>query len=304
MPPGDMLLSIVILSWNRRDDLRTTLEHVLQDEYRPGEIFVVDNGSTDGSAEMVNTVFPHVRLVQLPDNFGIEGLNVGLRAAKGEIIVLLDDDSYPASGALRQLVEIFQNDASLGVAACRITGPRDWDTTWPWRDPGAEVPTFVGCGVGIRRAALDRAGLFDRSFFLYQNEIDLAARIMAAGYTVRYFPDIVFVHAVSPANRPSLRADYYDTRNLLWVIWKYFPFGQALWLSLRVAGEGVGYRLMRRDLSRACAVGRAVWEAAAVLPGLPRSVLRTEIRRKLLMYIDRWYPPLWSWLQARLLRWQ
>lgn len=305
MSPANPLVSIVILSWNRRVDLATTLQEVRRQRYTPYEVIVVDNGSTDGSPTMVRESFPDVRLVALPTNVGVEGLNVGLRAANGALIVLLDDDSYPVPDALEALVGVFQRDPQLGVAACKILGPSGREDGWPWREisGGAEVPTFIGCGVGLRRAALDRAGLFDGAFFLYQNELDLAARIMEEGYAVRFFPEIQFVHAVSPSNRVSFRSDYYDTRNLLWIIWKYFPRAQALRLSLRVALERIGYRLLRGDLGRSWAVVRGIGGAFTARSTLLTSkVLSPKTRKQLLTFIEWWHPPLWPWLQARLHR--
>ncbi len=226
MPSGSLRLSVVVLSWNRREELRRTLACACPEACAAGEVIVVDNGSRDGSAEMVRRCFPEVRLLALPENVGIQGLNVGLRAARGEVIVLLDDDSSPLPGALAQVAAAFRQDPALGIAACRIDGPPGWwEATWPWdgAERRAEVPTFVGCGAGLRRAALARAGEFDGAFFLYQNELDLAVRVAGSGYTVRYFPEIRFVHAVSPSHRTSRRADYYGLRNLLWILWKYLP---------------------------------------------------------------------------------
>ena len=305
MPSADPLISVVILSWNRKADLSTTLQAVARQSYRGGETIVVDNGSTDGSPEMVRTLFPEVRLITLPENAGIEGLNVGLRAARGEIAVLLDDDSYPVAGTFERLVMAFQHDSRIGIAAGRIVGPLD--AVEPERSdrqqPEAErdVPTFVGCGVGLRRAALERAGLFDSTFFLYGNELDLAARVMEAGFAVRYIPGAVFVHAVSSANRTSFRREYYCMRNLLWVIWKYFPLREAVPLSLRVTALGVGYRLSRRDLRRVWGVLRGVGGALAGRRSpLDRRVVSRETRQRLLTYIDEWYPPPWAWLRGRL----
>ncbi len=311
MRPGDPLLSAVVLSWNRRSDLERTLEHVCREvsslrgegDFARGEIVVVDNGSTDGSAGMVRARFPEVRVLALPANVGIEGLNAGLRAARGEILVLLDDDSYPLPGALGALVDAFRRDPGLGVAACRIDGPPGWwEAKWPWHrvEPGAEVPTFIGCGAGIRRAALERAGYFDAAFFLYQNELDLAARIVDAGYTVRYLPESRFVHAVSASNRTGLREEYYGLRNLLWIIWKDFPPAEAVWLALRVMAARAAYCVRRGDLRRLWAAARSVAAAAVRVGGIARRPLSRRARQTVRAYLDLWFPPLIPWARSRL----
>lgn len=302
---ASLTLSVVVLSWNRRAALRETLQRLGQEASPPPEVIVVDNGSTDGSADMVRVEFPGVRLVALPHNVGIEGLNVGLRTAQGTVVVLLDDDSYPLPGALPLLTEAFRRDPALGIAACQIVSPSGqpaeaWLSGTP---PGASVPTFIGCGAGIRRTAAARVGFFDRAFFLYGNELDLAARVMDAGYAVRYFPQIRFVHAVSPVNRTSFRREYYGIRNLLWTLWKYFPRGQALRLAARAAAGTLGYRMLRGNVRGALAVLRGI--CAAFRPpreALRRQPLTEDTRRRLLTHIDQWYPPLWPWLRAHVRR--
>jgi GT2 family glycosyltransferase len=303
MPSGSLRLSVVVLSWNRREELRRTLARVCPEACAAGEVVVVDNGSRDGSAEMVRRCFPEVRLLALPENVGIQGLNVGLRAARGEVIVLLDDDSSPLPGTLAQVAAAFRQDPALGIAAGRIDGPPGWwEATWPWdgAERGTEVPTFVGCGAGLRRAALARAGEFDGAFFLYQNELDLAVRVAGSGYTVRYFPEIRFVHAVSPSHRTSRRADYYGLRNLLWILWKYLPRVEAARLGARVVGERAAYCLLRRDLRRLWTVVRGAWAAAAGRASVARRPLPPPARGFLRAYVDLWFPPPLGWARARL----
>jgi GT2 family glycosyltransferase/glycosyltransferase involved in cell wall biosynthesis len=297
MRPGDPTLSAVILSWNRRAELRTTLTRLAALPDRPAETIVVDNGSTDGSPETVAREFPDVRLITLPRNIGIEALNAGFRAARGDVIVLLDDDSYPMPGALSLLARAYRDEPALGVAAGRISGPPGWwDAKWSWHDVprGGDVPTFIGCGAGIRRAALERTGGFDGRFFLYQNESDLSARMIDAGFAVRYFPDIAFVHAVSAVNRKNWREEYYGLRNLLWMFAKYFPRLEAGRLSARVVAERIAYCILRRD-------PRSLWIAvraagAALRPPAPlgRRVLSKPARERLLAYVNLWYPPVTS----------
>ena len=306
MPAASPALSIVILGWNRREELRATLARVWSETAAfdgRTEIIVVDNGSSDGSAHMVRGGFPNVHLLVLPRNVGIEGFNVGLRAARGEVIVLLDDDSYPLPGTLTQVWAAFRRDPALGIAAGRIDGPPGWwERKWPWRiaDAGTEVPTFIGCGAAIRRTALARAGEFDRSFFLYQNELDLAARVADAGYAVRYFPECRFVHAVAASNRPNLREDYYGLRNLLWILWKYFPSAVAARLCMRVVGERIAYCLFHCDLKRLWTAARSVSAAMAGGISIARSPLSPPARERILVYVDLRFPPPLAWIRSRL----
>lgn len=302
MPSGELTISAVILSWNRMAELRTTLQTLAAAPDPPLEVIVADNGSTDGSPEMVAREFPSVHLIALPRNVGIEALNAGFRAARGDVIVVLDDDSRPEPGALARLAEVFSSEPALGIAACRVSGPPGWwEKKWHWHGArrGTEVPTFIGCGAGIRRAAIERAGGFDGRFFLYMNESDLAARVIDAGFTVLYFPDITFVHAVSPVNRKNWREEYYGLRNLLWVLGKYFPRLEAGRLGTRVVMERFGYCLFHRDVGSLWIAARAVWAALFPSPRLHRRLLSKPAREHLLTYIELWYPPVLWWLSPR-----
>ncbi len=88
------LVTVNILSFNRREELRNTLTKVFEQDYKNIEIIVVDNASSDGSSEMVKNEFPDVQLIQLEENIGIAGWNEGFKAAKGVYVLVLDDDSY------------------------------------------------------------------------------------------------------------------------------------------------------------------------------------------------------------------
>ena len=110
-------LSIVIVNWNSRDDLRACLESLAAQTYRDLEILVVDNGSTDGSAAMVSASFPACRLLAQPGNIGFaEGCNRGIEAATGEWVATLNNDCVAEPGWAQAIVE---------AAAARARDVRD-----------------------------------------------------------------------------------------------------------------------------------------------------------------------------------
>ncbi|WP_328597362.1 glycosyltransferase family 2 protein [Heliobacterium mobile] len=111
------IVSVVILNWNRRNDLREGLIRLREQSYQPLEIIVVDNGSTDDSVEMVKRDFPEVHVIETGENLGVEAYNRGFLHATGEYIVILDDDSFPAVDAIGKMVEQFRRDPQLGVVA-------------------------------------------------------------------------------------------------------------------------------------------------------------------------------------------
>ncbi|ABZ83338.1 glycosyl transferase, family 2 [Heliomicrobium modesticaldum Ice1] len=127
------LVSVVILNWNRRNDLKEGLTRLREQPYRPLEIIVVDNGSTDDSVAMVRAEFPEVRLIETGKNLGVEGYNAGFRQARGEYVLILDDDSFPAYDAITRMVSRFQADPRLGVVAFDV---RSYDQFVQWEQQG------------------------------------------------------------------------------------------------------------------------------------------------------------------------
>ena len=227
MKNRDPLVSVVMLAWNRKDEVRDSLTHVFESTYSNMEVIVVDNGSSDGTAAMIEKEFPEVKLIRLPRNIGIEGFNVGFANAKGEYVVVLDDDSYPAPDAIQRMVVRFREE-EIGIIAFRIEHPSTGAlTTKNWPEISSRM---VGCGAGIRKSTLDAVGYYDPDFFLYANDYDLPIRVWDAGQRVVYDDSIVAYHAFSPKKRTGGRNIYFGTRNGIWFDFKHLP------MSLLVIG--------------------------------------------------------------------
>src|SRR3954463_7989960 len=145
-------VTIVFLVFNRREELRESLGRMLVDsDYKPGRVdaIVVDNGSTDGSAQMVRDEFPAVRLIELEENVGVSGWNAGFAVAQGDFILVLDDDCYLPADGLRRAVAAAEEHAadfvSFGVASTR-----DPDRLFTEESPMG-LMSFWGCACLIRR---------------------------------------------------------------------------------------------------------------------------------------------------------
>ena len=87
---------------------------------------------------------------------------------------------------------------------------------------------FNGAGAGFRKDLFNMIGGYPEEVFLYWNEMDLAIRVLEEGYSIVEFPDIISYHKFAPTNRTSTRGPFYYTRNLYWIIWKYFPFNKMV----------------------------------------------------------------------------
>lgn len=211
-------VSIVLATHNRREVVLHTLDQLESRglERRRYEIIVVDNASTDGTAEALRGR-AGVTVRRLARNLGSCAKAVGVRQAAGGVILLLDDDSFPRPGCIERLLRRFASDPNLAAAGFTVHLP---DGS---QECAALPHVFVGCGVGLRRRALEEVGGLDRSFFMQAEEYDLSFRLLQAGWGVEVFADLQVDHLKSPQARRSERTTFYDVCNNLRVIARYLP---------------------------------------------------------------------------------
>ncbi len=237
-PAGSELLVVVVLSFNKREATLRCLESVSRMRYAPREVLVVDNGSSDGSAEAVARAHPDAHLVRSPVNLGAPGgRNLGIREATRRFpyayLLFLDDDALADESLATELVAALRQDPRAGLAT-----PKAYRTGSPGviasaggmqvrlgrgsiadigageRDEGqyegsALVDSCVGFAVLARREALEAAGGFDEAFNPYGwEEVDLSLRVRQAGYSIRYAPRAVVHHAGGTPGRGKRLAHY------------------------------------------------------------------------------------------------
>jgi len=249
------LVSFVILTHNRRDQLVHTIMSARNQQYPKLEIVVVDNASTDGTAEFVRSCFPSVKVVANRKNVGTAtGRNRGIEASSGEFIVFLDDDCVlEGDAAVGSVVTNFRADPECGAVAFRIADPRT-GKEWPYSlRVGPEVPMVYECarfctgGVAIRRKTLEEVGLFWEPYFIGGVDTDLALRIVASGWRIMRRTDVQVWH---PSPKPGAplnpeREIYFKVRNSIWLALRVIPltlmlsllvprFGRALSLAIRM----------------------------------------------------------------------
>jgi len=192
------LVTVNILSFNRKDELRNTLTKVYEQDYKNIEVIVVDNASSDGSAEMVKSEFPKVQLIQLEKNIGIAGWNEGFKVAKGEYVLVLDDDSYPLQETIRAGVNLIEQEDTTGIIAYKI-----FNTFLQRLEENFNIEkpySFIGCGAIIKKSLIEKVGGYNNSYFLYHNELDFAACSLNLGYGIKLSDEIV-IHNFNSLNR-------------------------------------------------------------------------------------------------------
>lgn len=253
---------MVVVNWNGAAHLPDCLGSIARQSYPSLQIIVVDNGSTDGSVEILRSTYGNrVHLIESPVNLGFaSGNNLGIRAATGAYVALLNNDAVADAGWVEALVQAAEADPRVGMCASKIyvrgqpgvldsaglllsrdgvgrgRGRLERDDGRFAREEDALVPS--GCAALYRRAMLDAIGLFDEDFFAYCEDTDLGLRGRLAGWRCRYVPGAVVFHTYSGSSAPySPFKAFQVERNRIWVVVKCFP------LSL-MAGS-VGYTLAR-----------------------------------------------------------
>ncbi|MBL8963867.1 MAG: glycosyltransferase [Phycisphaerae bacterium] len=207
-------LSIIVLSYNRRDDLRRTLADLAAGPATAGlEVIVVDNASTDGSAGMVVGEFPGVRLLALRQNIGVGGFNRGVAESSGDMVLVLDDDARPDPGSLDAARRWLADHPRGGAVALLPRHPVSGQSEWPFatsatcRAGSCRVDSrwpVMGSGNLVRRKAWDAVGGYEERFFLYRNDTDLAMKLLASGREVAFCSSWIVWHD-SPAARSKSR---------------------------------------------------------------------------------------------------
>src|SRR4051812_2854612 len=292
---GAPSVSAVIVTWNRRDAVELVLDRLAALPVDEG--LVVDNGSQDGTAEAGGSRGGNVRLLEQGGKAGIAARKRGAGEASGELLLMLDDDSYPLEGAIETLVERFVADPALGVAGGLV---RDVDSdgnvirstelgTFDWwlrggrkGDPPPEgFPAFFfpeGASLLRRDAYLEVGGFFEPYFYL-SSEIDLATRLLAAGWDVRYVPQAAFDHLKAAGGRSSDRALYFRIRNHLWYLWLRFPAHVAVPRSLGYLAFDLADATYQRHPGAWARAVRDAWRQRELVSGQRRPVSRSVRRR-------------------------
>lgn len=255
----DENVSIVMITRDRGEQIRTALAHLLKLPERP-RIIVVDNGSSDSTADIARGMGSVVEVIRLEQNLGGAGRNIGVLKAQTPYIAFSDDDSWWEPGALQRAVELFEMYPSIGLIAARIlVGPeRRLDdlcrvmqrSEAPLREHGitceAGIPVvgFAACGAILRRTAFLEAGGFDRRLGVGGEEHILALDLLRNGWQLAYVDEIVAYHHPSPVRDRGKRKRL-EARNLLWSAWLRRPAGTAFsqtWRVIKLSGRDSDYR--------------------------------------------------------------
>jgi len=308
------LASVVIPNWNGAHHLPVCLESLRRQTHPDVEVIIADNGSTDESLELLarhqngrserlmvrhqngrserlmvrhqngrserllERDYPHVQVLALGENRGFAGAcNAGMQAARGEFVVLLNNDTEADPRWLEQIVAAFQRHPGAGIVASkmllfdqrdtfhtagdfyRVDGTPGNRGVWQ-KDTGQydhEEYVFSACGgsAAYRKTMLDQIGLLDEAFFFSCEDVDLAWRAQLTGWRCIYAPQAIVYHKLS-ATGGGVTASFHDGRNFIYLLAKDYPgdlwrthWRAILRAQLRVAAEAL--RAWRGEAARA-----------------------------------------------------
>ena len=249
-------LSIVIVNFRTKDNLRVALSSVYASRTAyVYEVFVVDNDSRDGSAEMVEQEFPWVNLVRNINNGFSKANNLGLNCCSGRFVLILNPDTRLGSDVLQTCVDYLDAHNDIGALSCRVVlgdgkldkaarrsfpdpisalyrlsglallFPRsrtfaNYNLTFLPDDQASDVDAISGCFMLIPKRVLDEVGLFDERFFMYGEDLDLCLRIKRAGYRIRYYPAVSMVHYKRQSWRKTPFACLWHFHDAMWIFYK------------------------------------------------------------------------------------
>jgi GT2 family glycosyltransferase len=221
------LVSVCIVTRNRKEDLGRAIKSVYDQPYRPVEIVVVDNDSTDGTVEYVIDNWPDVRLIRLHRNIGCQpARNIAMKNCRGKFIFSLDDDAVLDEQCINETVARMQELPNVALLAARVvtTNPDELKNWRQWDQRASRfVSNFPGCAFCIRSEVLSQVGYFPE-YVRGHAEADLSLRILDAGWDMIVHPPAVVYHAVSPVERNSQQIQYYLTLHRLETLLRLAPF--------------------------------------------------------------------------------
>ena len=286
-------ISVIIVSWNARGYLRDCLDSLRQTgEPVVHEVIVVDNASTDGSAEMVAEQFPEVILIKSAKNLGFaRANNLAIQRASGEYIALVNSDVIVHPDCLQRLAAALETQQEVGMVGPRVFGrdgnlqltcgrlPTFWNTLCEFsllyklfpesalfggfqmrsqeQVLSGMTQTLSGCFMLARRAAVEKVGGLDEGFFFYAEDVDWCKRFWDAGWKIMFVPEAEATHfgGGSSANAPLRYCIEILRANLIY--WKkhHGNLGRlAYWLLAMIQH---GLRLMVRGVLRVTGVAKS-----------------------------------------------
>ncbi|HEX6488093.1 MAG TPA: glycosyltransferase family 2 protein [Candidatus Dormibacteraeota bacterium] len=246
------LVSALVVSYNVRELLLETLEALFEGADLPLEAIVVDNASKDGSADAVANRYPEAKVIRLDKNVGFgRANNMGLQRCRGRFVLLLNPDVLLAPGSLAKMADFMLVRPDVGAVGPRLRRPDDsldraarrafptpatafyrftglnrlfpksrrfnrYNLGYLDQESTHEIDAGTAACLLVRRAAIDRVGLFDPDYFMYGEDLDLCFRLKTAGWKIFYLPTADAVHVKGAATRQAALRMLFEFHRAMW----------------------------------------------------------------------------------------
>ncbi len=253
-------VSVIIPNWNGRHLLKVCLESLERQTLKNFEVVIVDNGSSDTSVEYIKKYFPKVKVIPLDKNYGFtKAVNTGIKNAKGEYLVLLNNDTELDSRYLEYLVKASDNHPDVGFVAAKMLNfynRKIIDSAWDavsvvghsysvgqGKKDSIEFnkPQYIFLATGgsslFKRQIFEKVGYFDEDYHTYMEDVDLCLRAQIAGFKGWYEPKAILYHMrKATSSRIVSLSEYWHFRNMTQNIIKDYPLKLFLidlnWLKI------------------------------------------------------------------------
>ncbi len=281
----DPIVTVIAVNYRQPAATCDLLRSLRQHDYSNLEVIVVENSRTEDANDRYEAAYPGVKVIVSDKNAGYAGgNNLGLKAAAGEYLFIINNDTELLPGTIQSLVDAF-SDPAVGMACPKIKyydhpemiqfagfsevdmlgrnkmiGKHEVDHGQ--HDLPSDLPYGHGAAMMISRSALETVGPMPEDFFLYYEELDWSARFTKKGFRIRYIPDAVVLHKESASvGKGSPMRTYYMTRNRVWFMKRQAPFFSRLVFYLYFYFVAFPKNLFQR-------VARGQWDqASSILKG-------------------------------------
>ncbi|UII77100.1 glycosyltransferase family 2 protein [Flagellimonas sp. HMM57] len=251
------LVSIITINYNESEVTLDLLQSIRELTYQNYEIIVVDNASPNDNPDSIKKKYPEIHLIKSKENLGFAGgNNLGVKQAKGEYLLFINNDTIVPKGFIEPLVQKLQDDETIGMVSPKIKF--HWDPTliqyagytpmshWTIRnnsigyhqkdngdfDAEGETQSIHGAAMMVPKSVVEKVGMMTEIYFLYYEEHDWAEMIKRAGYKIYYQPKSYILHkeSVSTGKFSPLKTYYISRNRILFARRNFKPF--QLWISL------------------------------------------------------------------------
>lgn len=253
-----MELSIIIVNYKTQELTSNCVDSIIKSNTKglDYEIIVVDNASEDGSIEAIEKLFPQVRIIKNHENLGFsKANNVGMKAAAGDYILLLNSDTIVEFNTLKGAIEFIKDHKYIGALGCKVLLPSGkldaackrsfptpangiyhrlnldlafpdstrfgaYNLTYADENKTGSVDCIMGAFMLVPQRVIDVVGMLDEDYFMYGEDVDWCYRIKKAGYQIMYYPEIRIFHHKKASGigkrNPKVIAAFYDSMGIFY----------------------------------------------------------------------------------------